>query len=128
MNSFSNIVGRKQAPEANLDTTTDFVRKMEPRTLTAKFAAKAGDAGEDERGITDLLIQGLIDRLPKPDSVWSLEERAKWLRTADSIFGLVYKVADNDHREINIALAEQEATASPVRTVMEKGRATQGPG
>jgi hypothetical protein len=56
-------------------------------------------------GITDLPIQGLLDRLPKPNGIWSLDDRAKWLRTAASIFGLVYKASDGEHREICIRQA-----------------------
>jgi len=34
-----------------------------------------------------------VGKLPKPDTVWSLEDRAKWLRAAAIIFNLVYKPA-----------------------------------
>jgi hypothetical protein len=37
----------------------------------------------------DPLLQGLVDRLPKPDSIWSLDDRGKWLRVAAVIFTLV---------------------------------------
>lgn len=124
MNSFSDIVGRKQTPEAKSDITTEFVmRKVEPKTLTAKLSAKASDTeGQDKRAMTDLLVQGLIDRLPKPESVWPLNDRAKWLRTADSIFNLVYKAEDDEHREMSIALIKQETQNPPVRAT-EKGKA-----
>ena len=69
------------------------------------LGAQASDAEGDDRGITDLLIQGLLDRLPKPNGIWSLDDRAKWLRTAASIFGLVYKASDGEHREICIRQA-----------------------
>jgi hypothetical protein len=121
MNSFSDIVGRKQMPEAN--KTTDFVmRKVEPRkALTTKLATQASNAKEGESGITDLLIQGLIDRLPKPDSTWPLDDRAKWLRTADSIFSLVYNTGDDD-REISIAFVKQEAANPPIHVLKEESR------
>lgn len=51
---------------------------------------------------TDLLIRGLVDHLPKPDTIWSLDERAKWLRTAVCIFGLVYKDSDGEQRQIGV--------------------------
>jgi hypothetical protein len=52
---------------------------------------------------TDLLIRGLVDHLPKPDTIWSLDERAKWLRTAVCIFGLVYKDdSDGEQRQISV--------------------------
>jgi hypothetical protein len=44
----------------------------------------------------DPLIQGLVDRLPKADSVWSIDDRGKWLRAAAVIFNLVYKVDEGD--------------------------------
>jgi hypothetical protein len=49
-----------------------------------------------DRVIPDPLIQGLVDRLPKPDSVWSLDDRGKWLRAAAVIFTLVYKTPEGD--------------------------------
>jgi hypothetical protein len=78
------------------------------------LGAQSSDSEGDDRGITDLLIQGLLDRLPKPNGIWSLDDRAKWLRTAASIFGLVYKANDGEHREISIGFVKQEAANSPV--------------
>jgi hypothetical protein len=46
--------------------------------------------------VPDPLIQGLMDRLPKPDSVWSLDDRGKWLRAAAVIFSLIYKLDEGD--------------------------------
>jgi hypothetical protein len=67
----------------------------------------AGDKGVGD-GTTDPLIQGLIDRLPKPDSTWSLDDRVKWLRTAANIFVLIYKAGDGEDREIRLVLAKDE--------------------
>ena len=36
-------------------------------------------------------ILGLLKALPQPDSEWEVADRAKWLQTASSIFGLIYK-------------------------------------
>jgi hypothetical protein len=36
--------------------------------------------------------------LPKPNSIWSLEDRAKWLRAAAIIFNLVYKPGEVDSK------------------------------
>jgi hypothetical protein len=46
----------------------------------------------------DPLIQALVKRLPKPDSAWALEDRAKWLRAAAIIFNLVYKPGESDSK------------------------------
>jgi hypothetical protein len=113
MKTFLDMVG-KQTPEedAPLELRSDLMmRKMEPNeSLTGKLlSAQASDAAEDRRGITDPLLRGLVDRLPKPNSTWPLDDRAKWLRTAAGIFDLVYKSSDGEHREISIVFVKQDA-------------------
>jgi len=90
--------------------------RVEPsETLTAKLLvtqksdAEQSGAEEPDRGRSDLLIQGLVERLPKPNGIWSLDDRAKWLRTAASIFDLVYKVGDGERRQLSVAFARQDA-------------------
>jgi len=46
---------------------------------------------EGNRGEPDPLIQALVDRLPKSDSIWSIDDRAKWLKAAAMAFNLIYK-------------------------------------
>ena len=46
----------------------------------------------------DPLIQALVKKLPKPNSIWCLEDRAKWLRAAAIIFNLVYKPGESDSK------------------------------
>ena len=82
------------------------VSKKSPLKL---LGTQAHDAMEDSRDSPDLLIRGLVDRLPKPGSCWSLDDRAKWLQAAASIFGLVYKSSDG-HGELSIALVRHHAT------------------
>ena len=119
MKTFLDMVGRKQTPEG--DTPLDeranlMVRAMEPsESLTAKLlSAKASHAAEAARGITDPLIQGLVDRLPKPDGIWPLDDRAKWLRLAAGIFDLGYKAGDSEHNKISIVVVKPEHTEGTV--------------
>lgn len=77
---------------------------LEPRMLLDERSEEVESAGT-----TDLLIEGLMNRLPPPDSTWSLDRRAKWLQTAGSIFDLVYKVDDGEQREISVGLAKEDA-------------------
>jgi len=84
---------------------------LEPRILLDE-ASSAPDG--DGCGTNDLLIRGLVNRLPKPDSTWSLDNRAKWLRTAASIFGLVYKAGDSEHGEISIDLASEQVASEKI--------------
>jgi hypothetical protein len=50
----------------------------------------------------DPLIQALVDKLPKPNSIWSLEDRAKWLRAAAMAFNLVYKPDESGDADLKI--------------------------
>ena len=100
MKTLSDMVGNNRASDP-LGGRTDFMnmRKIQPsESLTDKLL----HAAEYERGITDHLIRGLVERLPKPDSIWPLDDRVKWLRTAAGIFDLVYKAGDGERGEISI--------------------------
>jgi hypothetical protein len=55
-------------------------------------------------GSSDLLIRGLVERLPAIDEAWPIAERAKWLRTAATIFALVYRTGEDEDGEIGVAL------------------------
>jgi hypothetical protein len=116
MNSFSDVVGRTS--QADTDKTSPFLlRKVESSKATGNnLPLSQGAVEKGKSGITDALVQGLIERLPKPDSVWSLDDRARWLRTADSIFDLVYSAGDDKQREIKVAIVEQEP-ANRIREV-----------
>jgi hypothetical protein len=39
----------------------------------------------------DPLIQALVDKLPKPNTIWPIDDRAKWLKAAAMAFNLIYK-------------------------------------
>jgi len=52
----------------------------------------------------DPLIQALVGKLPKPKSVWSIEDRAKWLRAAAIIFNLVYQPSEADSKTEDASL------------------------
>jgi len=107
MNSFSDIVGRKQTQHADTDSPFQ-LRKMESsRAAAARLTPQASDTEpEDEKRATDPLILGLLERLPKPGGTWCLEDRVRWLRTADSIFDLIYGSDDKSQKEIKIAVVE----------------------
>jgi hypothetical protein len=45
-------------------------------------------------------IRGLLETLPPPHSDWSIADRVKWLETAASIFGLIYKGAGSVRVEV----------------------------
>lgn len=53
-----------------------------------------GGAGGNGGGQYHPFIQGLLQKLPVPDSDWPIEARQKWLTTAANIFGLMYTHQD----------------------------------
>jgi hypothetical protein len=73
-----------------------------------KFLGAQSNDVEANNRATDSLIQGLVDRLPKSNGIWSLDDRVKWLRTAASIFDLVYKAGDGERRDISIVFITAE--------------------
>jgi len=77
-------------------------------SLAAKILVAQKTDREEANQATDLLIQGLVERLPKVNNAWSLDDRAKWLRTAVSIFDLVYVTDDGELREIGVLLSKPE--------------------
>jgi hypothetical protein len=88
--------------------------ETKPKEVEAKTLPRAEVKARGEQSSTsDLLIRGLVERLPKPDEIWALDDRAKWLRTACSIFGLVYRMHENDKGEIGVALTKPGSGPSP---------------
>jgi hypothetical protein len=54
------------------------------------------DQNDAESSKADPLIQALIDKLPKANVVWPIEDRAKWLKAAAMAFNLIYKTAERE--------------------------------
>lgn len=61
----------------------------------------------------DPLIQALVDKLPKPNTVWSLDDRARWLRAAAIIFNLVYSDDEHQDQEPRSKHKDEEKVATP---------------
>ncbi|TFL15593.1 hypothetical protein CSC67_02375 [Pusillimonas caeni] len=51
-------------------------------------------------------IQGLLSTLPSIGTAWGAQERVNWLKTAESIFKMIYP--DDEHREIDINIKEDK--------------------
>ena len=52
----------------------------------------------------DPLIQALVDKLPKPNTVWPIDDRAKWLKAAAMAFNLIYKTSEREQQQSPSAL------------------------
>ena len=108
-----NILGpNPQRGHGPLDWSALSQKRVEASEVTPLNLLGARVEGEEEApangASSDLLIRGLVERLPAIDETWPLAERAKWLRTAATIFALVYRTGEGeegeDEGEIGIAL------------------------
>src|SRR6516164_2331330 len=51
------------------------------------------DTAERTCEMPDPLIQALVDKLPKPNTIWPIDDRASWLKAAAMAFNLIYKTS-----------------------------------
>jgi hypothetical protein len=78
---------------------------------TLKLVDTAKRSAAEFSVLPDPLIQALIDRLPKPNAVWSIDDRAKWLRAAAILFNLVYRT-DIERKEPGLKQETKETVAA----------------
>jgi hypothetical protein len=63
--------------------------------------------------MTDPLIQAVVDKLPAPNSIWSIDDRANWLKALAMIFNLVYRTEKGEAKEQKQKIEKPDST-SPV--------------
>jgi hypothetical protein len=73
-------------------------------------AKKKSKEQKDEKEELHPFIQGLLRKLPPPDSEWPNEKRAKWLQAAVNIFDLMYTESEDDSRR-SITIGFQKDSA-----------------
>ena len=90
----SNIQTRVDA----LNGKSSLVRRAEPEEapILTLVEESADRSDASEMPDQDPLIQALIDKLPKPNSIWSIDDRAKWLKAAAMAFNLVYRTPQHE--------------------------------
>src|SRR6516165_10927715 len=91
--NISNIRTRLDAQnERSCLVTRSSESSAEPDETVLTLVDSAPRSETEFNIITDPLIQALVDKLPAPNSIWSIDDRAKWLKAATMIFNLVYKL------------------------------------
>jgi hypothetical protein len=78
---------------------------------TVKLVDIAQRSDAESSVMPDPLIQALVDRLPKPNAVWSIDDRAKWLRAAAILFNLVYRTDIGERKEPGFKQETKETVA-----------------
>ena len=88
--NISDIPTRVEAGSDEKSSLVTRIGELETPVLTLVDTVEPSEAEPSK--LPDPLIQALVDKLPKPNSIWSIDDRAKWLRAATMIFNLVYKL------------------------------------
>ncbi len=72
-----------------------------PQIVESPRYERDSSGGGGSGGDDDLhpFIRGLLQKLPEPESEWSIEARAKWLITAANIFDLMYSDSGGDDQK-----------------------------
>jgi hypothetical protein len=96
-NERSRLVTRGVEPSTELDGTV----------LTLVDTAQGSEA--ESSIVTDPLIRALVDKLPQPNSIWSIDDRAKWLKALAMIFNVVYRT---DRDELKQPVSRHETVVA----------------
>jgi hypothetical protein len=85
--------------ESGVDDQSFLAAKAdEPENAPILTLLETADRSED----CDPLIQALVDKLPKANTIWPIGDRAKWLKAAAMAFNLVYKPGEGDEPDLKI--------------------------
>ena len=81
-----------------LNGRSSLVRRAEPEEtpILTLVEDRADRSAANE--MLDPLIQALIDKLPKPHSIWSIDDRGNWLKAAAMAFNLVYRHPEREEQ------------------------------
>jgi hypothetical protein len=66
---------------------------------------------------TDPLIHALVDKLPPPSSIWSINDRANWLKALAMIFNVVYRTEKSEAKEQKQKTEKAESTLTVLSAV-----------
>lgn len=76
-------------------------------------ARQVDDTSAGETSSHHPFVEGLLKELPAPATEWKLERRVKWLRTAASIFDIIYKEND-ESRGIQISIRQEDTQGADI--------------
>ena len=77
-----------------LNERTRLVTKTNPGQVENPAAERLSTAEHNDGespADSDPLMRALVDRLPQPNAIWSIDDRGKWLKAAAMAFNLIYK-------------------------------------
>ena len=96
--NMSEILTRVDSSNDKSRLVTRGVEREEPPVLTLV------DTAERTCEMPDPLIRALVDKLPKPNTIWPIDGRANWLKAAAMAFNLIYKTSEREEPQSPSAL------------------------
>src|SRR5262245_6813427 len=98
-----NISDIRTRIESGTDEQSFLATRSEPNETPVLTLIDSPEPSEAEASVKpDPLIQALVDKLPRPDTVWSIDDRAKWLKAAAMAFNLVYRTDEGNEADLKI--------------------------
>ena len=77
-------------------------RGAEPEEIPALTLVDSAERNDAEFcAAPDPLIQALVAKLPKPNTVWSIDDRAKWLKAVAMAFNLIYRTNEREEHSLH---------------------------
>jgi hypothetical protein len=95
---------RADLPAGAGDTDREKDRQDDGGERNGNRGGSGGGDGSDYHPF----IAGLLQTLPKPETEWDTADQGRWLQTAASIFGLIYK---GDGRTISVSISPSKTAA-----------------
>jgi hypothetical protein len=98
-----NISDIRTRVDALSERTCLVTRNTEPAETPILTLVESVDRSDaSEMPDQDPLIQALIDKLPKPNSIWSIDDRGNWLKAAAMAFNLVYRTPEREDQATSV--------------------------
>src|SRR4051812_16887929 len=97
--NISEIRTRVDTPERSRLVMRGAEVSAEPDGTVLTLVDTAQRSEAESSIMTDPLIQALVDKLPQPNSIWSIDDRAKWLKALAMIFSVVYRTDRDEHKQ-----------------------------
>ena len=98
-----NISDIRTRIESGTDDQSFLATRPDPNEAPGLTLINSPEPSEAEASVKpDPLVQALVNKLPKPNTIWSIDDRARWLKAAAMAFSLIYKTDEGNEADLKI--------------------------
>jgi len=98
-----NISDIRTRIESGTDDQSFLATRPDPNETPGLTLINSPEPSEAEASVKpDPLVQALVNKLPKPNTIWSIDDRARWLKAAAMAFSLIYKTDEGNEADLKI--------------------------